>query len=400
MPDKSRDEQVVLEIIRTGAQREKTAALKYLQSVSAKAEADIVNVSGVAQNRIISAIEHVRASALVNYGTQQIKDRISAILGKMASDIEVLLRRMIIANVLSGKIKTVLDSGVTNEAVLMSIVISTNDSTRIEGMLSDSMAKVRHGAELSMASVMSMVQKAAIRSNMPRPKTEEEATAEKIKQEPMSIEFSGEEIDDKRPSVVYREKGLTAEEANRIRANPIAFVNEISNANMNAIRVMRSEYQRETAKSMQLVKSCENPSDKTSFANKEIANIGIEMRKQGVAAFTDRGGKRWSLMTYCSMTARTTSTESTNVGEVFGDSEHDLYYIVPHGGSCPLCAKYEGKVYSRSGKDTRYPPLASVFKKIDPNGIDDLSNTYMSIHPNCRHKIIKYVAEKLSKKSK
>lgn len=400
MPVKSRDEDVVLEIVRRGMQQEKTAAVNYLQSVSAKAEADIVNVSGNTQNKIISVVEHLRASSLVNYEIQKVKESISSILGKMASDIEILSRRMILANILVGKIKSVIDSSVPRETVLRSIILNANDYERIDRILSDVMSKVRHGAELSLASVMSMVQKAAIRSNMPHPKSEEEENAEKIKQEPMSSEFIGESVDDKRPSIVYREKKLTQEEINKIRANPTAFVSEVVASNISAIRVMRNEHQKEIARNNQLIKSRENPSSKTSFANKEIVNIGIEMRKQGVAAFTDKGGKRWSLMAYCSMTARTTSTDSSNVGEVFSDSEHDLYYIVPHGGSCPLCAKYEGKVYSRSGRDPRFPPLSSVFKKINPNGSDDLSNTYMSIHPNCRHKIIKYVEEKANKKAK
>jgi hypothetical protein len=38
-----------------------------------------------------------------------------------------------------------------------------------------------------------------------------------------------------------------------------------------------------------------------------------------------------------------------------------------------------------------------VFPKIDPNGTDDLSNRYFSIHPNCRHVIVKYI-EKGAKK--
>ena len=91
------------------------------------------------------------------------------------------------------------------------------------------------------------------------------------------------------------------------------------------------------------------------------------------------------------MSARTTSLQSANFGEIFAKEDHDLYYIVPHGSACPICAKYEGRVYSRSGKNPNYPPLAKAFTKIDPNGSDDLDNTYLTIHPNCRHVIVRYI---------
>jgi hypothetical protein len=60
-----------------------------------------------------------------------------------------------------------------------------------------------------------------------------------------------------------------------------------------------------------------------------------------------------------------------------------LYQIVKIGSTCPLCAVYEGRVYSKSGTDPHYPPLARAFGKIDPAGSDDLSNTFLNIHPNC-----------------
>jgi hypothetical protein len=37
-----------------------------------------------------------------------------------------------------------------------------------------------------------------------------------------------------------------------------------------------------------------------------------------------------------------------------------------------------------------YPPLSLAFGKIDPNGGDDLSNTYLNIHPSCLHSIVRY----------
>ena len=51
---------------------------------------------------------------------------------------------------------------------------------------------------------------------------------------------------------------------------------------------------------------------------------------------------------------------------------------------------YKRQVYSRSGTNPDYPALAKAFGKIDPAGSDDLTNTYLNIHPNCLHAIVKY----------
>ena len=72
------------------------------------------------------------------------------------------------------------------------------------------------------------------------------------------------------------------------------------------------------------------------------------------------------------------------------DPEYDLYKIVKIGSTCPVCAPLEGRVYSRSGTNPDYPSLARAFGKIDPAGGDDLSNTYLNIHPNCLHSLVKY----------
>ena len=37
-----------------------------------------------------------------------------------------------------------------------------------------------------------------------------------------------------------------------------------------------------------------------------------------------------------------------------------------------------------------YPPLSLAFGKVDPDGADDLTNTYLNIHPNCLHSLVKY----------
>ena len=107
--------------------------------------------------------------------------------------------------------------------------------------------------------------------------------------------------------------------------------------------------------------------------------------KEGVTAFTDKAGRNWGLHTYCNMVCRTTSRQAEVLAVLTADESQDLYEISSHGTTCEICAPLEGRVYSRSGTDPDFPPLAAAFGKIDKNGSDDLTNTWLNIHPNCLH---------------
>lgn len=125
----------------------------------------------------------------------------------------------------------------------------------------------------------------------------------------------------------------------------------------------------------------------TRTAAKELAG---KLQKQEITAFVDKAGREWSLQDYCNMVARTTARQAEISAILTADPNHDLYQIVKIGSTCPICAALEGRVYSRSGTNPDYPALAKAFGKIDPKGSDDLSNTYLNIHPNCLHSLIKY----------
>ena len=123
-------------------------------------------------------------------------------------------------------------------------------------------------------------------------------------------------------------------------------------------------------------------------AQKAANDIFQALAREGVTAFVDKAGRRWSLHTYCSMVARTTSRQAEVLATLTADEEHDLYKISSHGTTCKICAPLEGRVYSKSGKDPNFPPLSSAFGKIDPTGPNDLTNSYLNIHPNCLHVLI------------
>lgn len=125
---------------------------------------------------------------------------------------------------------------------------------------------------------------------------------------------------------------------------------------------------------------------------KSVPNFVNALRREGVTAFVDRSGRSWSLHTYANMVCRTTSRQAEVLAVLTADPNHDLYKISSHGTTCAICAPLEGRVYSRSGEDPDFPPLASAFGKIDPDGKDDLTNSYLNIHPNCLHVLMPWTA--------
>lgn len=117
--------------------------------------------------------------------------------------------------------------------------------------------------------------------------------------------------------------------------------------------------------------------------NQSVPAFVDALRREGVTAFVDKAGRHWSLHTYCTMASRTTSRQAEALAVLTADPDQDLYKISSHNTTCALCAPYEGRVYSRSGTDPDFPPLADAFGKVDANGRNSLANTYLNIHPNC-----------------
>ena len=113
-----------------------------------------------------------------------------------------------------------------------------------------------------------------------------------------------------------------------------------------------------------------------------VEEVMRSLQQAGITAFVDKAGREWSLSAYGAMAVRTTVRQA-QVSAVLTADDHDLWKIKEIGSTCPLCAVYEGRVYSKSGMNPNYPPLAAAFGKMDPAGPNDLSNTFLNIHPNC-----------------
>lgn len=115
--------------------------------------------------------------------------------------------------------------------------------------------------------------------------------------------------------------------------------------------------------------------------------LQAELEREALATGTPfnvtyANGNKVAFDSYAKMVARSSMLESANVG-MFSRAEalgNDLVKCTEYGSTCPICSKYEGRVYSISGKSTKYPPLYGTA----------LKRGYSLIHPNCRHEFIPF----------
>ena len=103
---------------------------------------------------------------------------------------------------------------------------------------------------------------------------------------------------------------------------------------------------------------------------------------EGVGGVVTKNGRTINLASYAETVARSTTREATNTATLnqLKDSGYDLVKISSHASKCGICAVYEGRVYSMSGNDSRFPKLSIAF-----------SGVHMNIHPNCRHVLVPYI---------
>ena len=87
-----------------------------------------------------------------------------------------------------------------------------------------------------------------------------------------------------------------------------------------------------------------------------------EWAEIGVPALVDRSGRRWTTEAYVSMITRSTSNNVANDMQQARFDEYgvDLIEVSSHAGARPLCAPYQGRVYSRSGNSNKFPPFSET----------------------------------------
>ncbi|PFZ08443.1 minor capsid protein [Bacillus pseudomycoides] len=112
-------------------------------------------------------------------------------------------------------------------------------------------------------------------------------------------------------------------------------------------------------------------------AQQALRQTVSEWAQRGIPALIDKAGKRWSTEAYVNMVARSTSNNVANEMQMERAEEYnvDLIETSSHNGARPGCSPYQGRIYSRSGKSTKYPPFSSTSYG-EPSGILGI---------NCRH---------------
>lgn len=100
---------------------------------------------------------------------------------------------------------------------------------------------------------------------------------------------------------------------------------------------------------------------------------------RGITGFVDKSGRGWNLESYAEMAMRTGLGRAAIQGHTEKLTEHgfDLVIVSDAPRECPLCAPWEGKVLSISGKAPDHPSVAQAHEA----GLQ---------HCNCRHSFSLY----------
>lgn len=111
-----------------------------------------------------------------------------------------------------------------------------------------------------------------------------------------------------------------------------------------------------------------------------LANDGFLTVQYG----TGKRAYQVRLDSYAAMVARSTTREAGNLAREnqLTENGYDLMMMTEHYPTCEACAVLQGRVYSISGRDKRFPPLSRAF----PSG-------YRNVHPNCRHVMTYWIEE-------
>ncbi|MPM72226.1 hypothetical protein SDC9_119199 [bioreactor metagenome] len=106
--------------------------------------------------------------------------------------------------------------------------------------------------------------------------------------------------------------------------------------------------------------------------------------KRGIGGITDKRGRVIPFTSYAELLSRSivAETQNTCVMNVAKEHDKDLVKMTQHNTTCPICAVYEGRVYSLTGKDERFPKLSNI---------PGFNKGYNNIHPRCRHRITPYI---------
>lgn len=108
-----------------------------------------------------------------------------------------------------------------------------------------------------------------------------------------------------------------------------------------------------------------------------------EMSARGIPAFVDAAGRQWSPEAYINMDVRTTCSNTAHEAQFtrMDDYDIDLLEVSSYPGARPKCALDQGRIFSRSGKNKKYPAWKTSSYG-EPDGILGI---------NCGHQVYPYI---------
>lgn len=372
----------------TGSPDSVRASMRLVKVSADLAQAEMIKTFEKAQNDIIKELARLTNNDLATYHVEAALMRVTITLGRLKGVIEPIAETLVKANVIIGKLRGRfgMTPALQPKDFYSAFQLAEPETKRVELVVNQMLGQINHAVDNARQSLRNQVQAACVSSQSSKDNQDQ------VEVNFPSIESQGEDVP---TALVKKEKKLTEKDKAELVKNPTKAAKNISQDAYKQIQYMRTMYvvgrreadivRQQTLRSIALQEATGS-----GMVNAQ-KNLITSLMNEGLVAFVDRSGRKWTLGNYCNMATRTTSAQASNLGEIFDDPEQDLYIIVDRKSTCPICAKYEGRVYSRSGTNPNYPPLKDAFSKIDPNGSDEIENTYLSIHPNCRHTIAKWV---------
>lgn len=371
----------------TGSPDSVRASMRLVKVSAGLAQAEMIKTFEKAQNDIIKEVARLTNNDLATYHVEAALMRVTITLGQLKGVIEPLAETLVKANVIIGKLRGRfgMTPALQPKDFYSAFQLAEPDTKRVDMIVNQMLGQINHAIDCARQSVRNQVQSACVSSQ-----------SDKDEQGQVEVNFpSIESSSDNVALVPKKQKKLTEKEKAELLKDPKKSAKQINEDAKKQIQYMKNMYvigrrEADVVRQQTLRSIALQEATGSGMVNAQ-KNLISSLMNEGLVAFVDRSGRKWTLGNYCNMAARTTSAQASNLGEIFDDPEQDLYIIVDRKSTCPICAKYEGRVYSRSGTNPNYPPLKDAFGKIDPNGSDDIENTYLSIHPNCRHTIAKWV---------
>ena len=153
----------------------------------------------------------------------------------------------------------------------------------------------------------------------------------------------------------------------RFRETEKLYKNTIDNYYKGRLKTVSKEYVEKTAYLTKIVENYDKIQAVIPYFNKD----GTVRSYHNIASYNS--------MLYNVNLNRAGWNRTSYDSELLGN---DLMYLPAHPYACPLCMAYQGKVYSKSGKSLKYPPMDEA---ID-GGVG---------HPNCKHQWLIYWGEEM-----